>query len=135
MIIAQMIAFLLSFSVMSNSVTPWTAAHQASLSMGILQARILEWLVLELVCPPPGIFPTQELNLGFPHCKWILYHLSHQGSPKERFMGLIFGFAHKRKYFGFAHKSKETCLEVGRLSPANLQAKILGTFYYVSFYE
>ena len=28
-----------------------------------------------------GIFPTQGLNLGLPHCKWILYHLSHQGSP------------------------------------------------------
>ena len=23
--------------------TPWTGAHQASVSMGILQARILEW--------------------------------------------------------------------------------------------
>ena len=27
-----------------------------------------------------GIFPTQGLNLGLPHCRWILYHLSHQGS-------------------------------------------------------
>ena len=25
--------------------TPWTVAHQAPLSMGILQARILEWVV------------------------------------------------------------------------------------------
>ena len=29
-----------------------------------------------------GIFPTQGLNPGLPHCRWILYHLSHQGSPK-----------------------------------------------------
>ena len=28
-----------------------------------------------------GIFPTQGLNPGLPHCKWILYQLSHQGSP------------------------------------------------------
>ena len=28
-----------------------------------------------------GIFPTQGLNPGLPHCRWILYHLSHQGSP------------------------------------------------------
>ena len=28
-----------------------------------------------------GIFPTQELNPGLPHCRWILYELSHQGSP------------------------------------------------------
>ena len=27
-------------------VTPWTVAHQAPLSMGILQARILEWLAI-----------------------------------------------------------------------------------------
>ena len=27
-------------------VTPWTAAHQAPLSMGLLQARILEWVAI-----------------------------------------------------------------------------------------
>ena len=27
------------------------------------------------------IFPTQELNWGLLHCRWILYQLSHQGSP------------------------------------------------------
>ena len=26
-----------------------------------------------------GIFPTQGLNLGLPHCRQILYQLSHQG--------------------------------------------------------
>ena len=29
-----------------------------------------------------GIFPTQGLNPGLPHCRQILYHLSHQGSPR-----------------------------------------------------
>ena len=28
-----------------------------------------------------GIFPTQGLNPGLRHCRWILYHLSHQGNP------------------------------------------------------
>ena len=28
-----------------------------------------------------GIFPTQGLNPGLLHCRWILYCLSHQGSP------------------------------------------------------
>ena len=28
-----------------------------------------------------GIFPTQELNSGLLHCRQILYHLGHQGSP------------------------------------------------------
>ena len=38
---------VLSRSVMSDSfVTPWTASWQAPLSMGILQARILEWVAM-----------------------------------------------------------------------------------------
>ena len=28
-----------------------------------------------------GIFPSQGSNPGFPHCRWILYQLSHKGSP------------------------------------------------------
>ena len=28
-----------------------------------------------------GIFPTQGLKPGLPHCRQILYHLSYQGSP------------------------------------------------------
>ena len=34
---------------------------------------------------PPGIIPTQESNLHLPcllHCRWILYLLSHLGSPR-----------------------------------------------------
>ena len=93
---------------------PWTAACQAALSMGILQAGILEWTgppgdltnpgteprsptwqADSLLSEPPGkpkstrvgnlsllqggIFPTQELNQGLLHCRWILYQLSHQG--------------------------------------------------------
>ena len=30
-----------------------------------------------------GIFPTQGSNPGLPHCRQILYHLSHQGSPQS----------------------------------------------------
>ena len=29
-----------------------------------------------------GIFPIQGSNPGLPHCRQILYHLSHQGSPR-----------------------------------------------------
>ena len=29
-----------------------------------------------------GIFPAQGLNPGLPHCRQILYCLSHQGSPR-----------------------------------------------------
>ena len=29
-----------------------------------------------------GIFPARELNPGLLHCRWILYQLSHKGSPR-----------------------------------------------------
>ena len=29
-----------------------------------------------------GMFPTQGSNIGLLHCRWILYHLSHQGSQR-----------------------------------------------------
>ena len=29
-----------------------------------------------------GIVLTQRLNPDFPHCRWILYQLSHKGSPR-----------------------------------------------------
>ena len=31
-----------------------------------------------------GIFPTQGSKPGVPHCRWVLYQLSHQGSPIRR---------------------------------------------------
>ena len=33
-----------------------------------------------------GIFPAQGSNLSLPHCWWILYRLSHQGSPLHRLL-------------------------------------------------
>ena len=37
---------VLSLSGLLDSVTPWTASRQAPLSMGILQARVLEWVAI-----------------------------------------------------------------------------------------
>ena len=45
---------------------------------GILQARILAWVAFPF---SRGIFPTQGLNPGLPHCGQILYKLSHQRNP------------------------------------------------------
>ena len=59
--------------------TPWTAVHQAPLSMEF--SRQEYWS--QLPCPLSGNFPTQGSNPGFLHCRQILYHLSHQGSPME----------------------------------------------------
>ena len=41
---------------------------------GILQARILEWVSIPF---------SRALNPGLLHCRQFLYHLSHQGSPKD----------------------------------------------------
>ena len=46
---------------------------------GIFQARILNWVAFPF---SRGIFPTQGSNPGLPHCRRILYQLSHQGSPR-----------------------------------------------------
>ena len=40
--------------------------------MGILQARIMEWV---------ATFSSRGSNPGLLHCRWILDQLSHQGSP------------------------------------------------------
>ena len=48
---------------------------------GVLQARILEWVAILSHSFLQGIFLTKGSNPGLLHCRKILYHLSHQGSP------------------------------------------------------
>ena len=38
--------------------------------------------VVSSLCLLQVIFPTQVSNRGLPHCRWILYQLSQQGSPR-----------------------------------------------------
>ena len=57
---------------------PMDCSLPSSSAHGILQASILEWVTHSLL---QGIFPTHGSNPGLLHCRWILYHLSHQGSP------------------------------------------------------
>ena len=63
-----------SCSLISNSLQPhelkcpWNSPGQ---NTGVGSHSVLQ-----------GIFPTLESNPGLPHCKWILYQLSHQGSPR-----------------------------------------------------
>ena len=63
-----------SHSVMSSSLwphrlySPWNSPGQ---NTGLGSLFLLQ-----------GIFPTQGLNPGLPHCRRILYQLSHQGSPR-----------------------------------------------------
>ena len=58
-------------------VTLGTIARQAPLSMGFSGQEYRSGCHTLL----QGIFPTQGLNSGLPHCRWILYLLSHQRSP------------------------------------------------------
>ena len=46
---------------------------------GILQARILEWAALLFSM---GSFQPRGRTPGLPHCRQILYQLSHKGSPR-----------------------------------------------------
>ena len=67
--------------VMSNSVWPcvtlWTISHQPPLPMGLLQARVLQWVALpsSRVSPNPGMEPRS------PVLQADSLPLSHQGSP------------------------------------------------------
>ena len=45
----------------------------------ILQSRILEWVAFPFTRVS---YQTQQSNPGLPHCRWILYQLSHKGSPR-----------------------------------------------------
>ena len=63
-----------SHSVMSVSLqphglySPWNSPGQ---NTGVGSLSLLQ-----------VIFPTQGSNPGLPHCRWILYQLSHQRSPR-----------------------------------------------------
>ena len=70
-----------SCSVVSDSVTPWTVAHQAPLlckNTGV-GCRALLW----------GIFPIQGSNPGLPHCRWILLLSEPPEKPKNTTVGSL----------------------------------------------
>ena len=70
---------LFSRSGMSNSfVTPWIVAHQAPLPMGFPSKNAG---VGCLSCSR-GSSLAWGSNPGLLHCRWVLYHLSYQGSPR-----------------------------------------------------
>ena len=56
-------------SVMSDSATPWTVAYKAPLSMGILQARILEWVAM----PSSGGSSQPRNQTQVSHIAWEFF--------------------------------------------------------------
>ena len=76
----------ISHSVVSNSVTPWTIAHKAPLSMGY--SRQEYWSGLPF--PSPGYLLDPVIEPGSPHCRHsllsyvliIMYKHHHHPSPE-----------------------------------------------------
>ena len=58
---------------------PMDCSPPGSSVHGISQARIREWVAIPF---SRGSSWPRNMNLGLPHCRQILYHLSHQGSPQ-----------------------------------------------------
>ena len=56
---------------------PMDVAYQAPLSMAFFREEY--WSGLPF--PSPGDLPNPRVEPGLPHCRRILYQLSHQGSP------------------------------------------------------
>ena len=73
---------VLSLSVVSDSLRPHGlyVACQAPLSMGDFSGKNTGVGCHALL---QGVFPTQGSYPGLLHCRQILYHLSHQGSPNK----------------------------------------------------
>ena len=88
----------------------WTVAYQAPPSMGFSRQEC--WSELPFPSPGdlpnPGIFPTQGLNLGLLHCRWILYHLSHQRSPQFLVSYLFYTYCQQCRQL-FKHALQESC--------------------------
>ena len=72
-------AVLSRFSGVQLFVTPWTVVLQSPLSVGFFRQEYWSGLT----CPSPGDLPDPGSNLGLPHCRQTLYHLSHQGCPSD----------------------------------------------------
>ena len=61
--------------VMSDSLQPqglYSSWNSPGQNTGVCSLSLLQ-----------GIFPTQGSNPGLPHCRWILYQLSNEGSPNR----------------------------------------------------
>ena len=79
-VLGRLTVHVLTLSCFSHAqlfAVPWTIACPAPSVRGILQARVLEWVVIP---SSQGIFPTQGWNLCLLLCRWFLYPPSHLGS-------------------------------------------------------
>ena len=102
-----------SHSVVSDSLqphglySPWNSPGQ---NTGVGSLSLLQ-----------GIFPIQGSNPGLSHCRWILYQLSHKGSP----------CINVNTYYHMTQQPQKTC------SHANLYTNVHSKFthYYSQWRE
>ena len=79
-----------SHSVLSDSLqphglhSPWNSPGQ---NTGVGSLSLLQ-----------GIFSIQGLNPGLPHCRWILYQLSHKRSPRNLHSVFHSGYTNLQSY-------------------------------------
>ena len=66
-----------------------------------------------LPCPPPGDLPNTGIKPSLPHCRQILYHLSHQGSPKSSISFVIFLPFNDFQGFSDSSVGKESACNAG----------------------
>ena len=76
---------MLRHSVVSDSVTPWTVAHQAPLSMGF--SRQQSWS--SLPCPPPGDLPNPGIKPQSPALQVDSLLSEPLGKPKNPGVGSL----------------------------------------------
>ena len=116
---------------------------------GILQARTLEWVAISFSWQGvgyenlfnnlirihsllQGIFLTQGLNLGFLHCRQILYRLSHQGSP--RILEWV-AFSFSRGSFWSRNQTGVLCVTGGFFTSwATREAQFIYIYIYIYIY-
>ena len=95
---------ILSHSVVSDSLRPHGLQHAGSSVYGDSPSKNTR-----VGCPAllQGIFPTQGLNPVLPHCRWILYHISHHRSPSAHIYIYLNHFA---IYLKLTHYCSSTIL-------------------------
>ena len=77
---------------------PGSSVHMIS------QARILEWVAV----PSSRVSSRQGSNRSLLHCRQILYHLSHQGSPGINIYTLLYNVAQTAAVPGVSKESDST---------------------------
>ena len=68
-----------------------------------------------------GIFPTEGSNPGIPHCRQILYQLSHQGSPSKDPLELVSQYFRKQLFLTSISMQKVILLYIARFHLSDAQ--------------